>query len=200
MPEKMQPSPPGVSSHQEDMPFALRNPVPKHFAGWVSFCGILFLAGGIFVLKNDYLSSDGGKVMIALGLLAILGETGVNCCLSMIKWKRGGGDTEHKIGESQLVTAVSSASLAPAPSPAEMRGPSPTLSSRNLVALLPPSPLIVRLEQPQSDDRTEVKCPRGANLLSLTPCSSTSNVRASEDEIPPSYDDVVKSATKRSQL
>ncbi|XP_078610745.1 uncharacterized protein LOC144881486 [Branchiostoma floridae x Branchiostoma japonicum] len=195
----MQPSQHCLSPRQEDHRFVWKNHAPKHFAGWVSFFGILFLAGGIFVLKNDYLSSVGGKVMIALGLIAILGETGVNCCLSMAKWKRGGGDGEHDIaiGESQLVTVASSASLAPVvSSPVEIRGPSPTLSSRNLVALLPPSPLIVRLEQPQSGDKTEVKCPGGADRLSLKSCSSTNNVRAAQDEIPPSYEDVVKSVTQ----
>ncbi|KAI8487386.1 hypothetical protein Bbelb_348550 [Branchiostoma belcheri] len=181
----MQPSQPCSSSHQEGTPFVFRNPVPKHFAGWVSFLGILFLAGGIFVLKNDYLSSVGGKVMIALGLLAILGETGINCCLSMAKWKKGSGageDGEREMGDCQLVTAASSASLAPAASPVELRGPSPTHgSSRNLVALLPPSPLIVRLEAPKRDDRaaTEVKKPGGADRLSLKSCSSTTNIRAS---------------------
>eukprot|EP00058_Branchiostoma_floridae_P010101 XP_002595589.1 hypothetical protein BRAFLDRAFT_64699 [Branchiostoma floridae] len=185
----------------EDPP-ALRNDVRRQWAGCVSFMGVLLLTGGIFVLKENF-SAVGGKTMIAIGLLAILGATGVNCCLSMAQWK--GEDDRRGREMGQLATAASAASFAPASSRAEMMtGPSQQCLSGADLAGQPAIPLYLCEDPaPQYDDRPIGPPPkypgREDPLDQAQSFSSTSNLSCPPDDLPPppSYEDVVRATQSR---
>ncbi|CAH1273394.1 Hypp5118 [Branchiostoma lanceolatum] len=184
----------------EDPP-ALRNDVRRQWAGCVSFMGVLLLTGGIFVLKENF-SAVGGKTMIAIGLLAILGATGVNCCLSMAQWKGEEDVRGREMGQGQLATA-SPASLAPASSRAEMTGSSQRCLSGTELAGQPPVPLFLSDEPPQYDDRPGGPPPKYPGTEDFhdqaQSFSSTSNSSVVPNDLPPppSYEDVVRATQAR---
>ncbi|XP_066292054.1 uncharacterized protein [Branchiostoma lanceolatum] len=205
----MEPPPPYLQNYNlsslltggvEDPP-ALRNDVRRQWAGCVSFMGVLLLTGGIFVLKENF-SAVGGKTMIAIGLLAILGATGVNCCLSMAQWKGEEDVRGREMGQGQLATA-SSASLAPASSRAEMGGSSQNCLSGTELAGQPAVSLFLSDEPPQYNDRPGGPPPKYPGTEDVhdqaQSFSSTSNSSVVPNDLPPppSYEDVVRATQAR---
>ncbi|KAI8487383.1 hypothetical protein Bbelb_348520 [Branchiostoma belcheri] len=182
----------------EDPP-SLRNDVRRQWAGCVSFMGVLLLTGGIFVLKENF-SAVGGKTMIAIGLLAILGATGVNCCLSMAQWKGEEDGRGREMGQGQLTTA-SSASLAPASSRAERTGSSQQCLSGTDLAGQPAVPLFLTDDEPpEYDDRPGGPPPKYPGREDdHDQAESFSNFTVPPDDLPPppSYEDVVRATQAR---